>query len=132
MLHKLKLSYYASGAFMTMGMLSVSETAHAQASDTGFNVIAQNINNSIEDIPGLISGVSYLLGVLFAVLGVMKIKDHVENPTNTQLKDGAIRLAVGGALFAIPTLMDAMVETIGTDDATVAPNTLNKANFNIQ
>ncbi|MEZ5919460.1 MAG: hypothetical protein R3D66_06035 [Alphaproteobacteria bacterium] len=29
----------------------------------------------------------------------MSSKDHVENPTQTPIKDSAIRLAAGGALF---------------------------------
>ena len=137
MLSKLKYTYYVSGVAMTMGMMSVSGSAMAAPAPagggTGFNVIAQNINESIQDIPGLISGVSYLLGVLFAVLGVMKIKDHVENPTQTQLKDGAIRLAAGGALFAVPTLMDAMVETIGDNNtlASSGPRGIGSASFSV-
>ena len=43
----------------------------------------------------------------------MKIKDHVENPTQTPLKDGAVRLLCGGALFALPIIMEAMFATVG-------------------
>jgi hypothetical protein len=43
----------------------------------------------------------------------MKIKDHVENPGNEPLKNGAIRLAAGGALLALPIIFEAMTETIG-------------------
>jgi uncharacterized membrane protein HdeD (DUF308 family) len=60
---------------------------------------------------------SYLFGILLAVLGIMKIKDHVENPGQTALKDGAIRLLAGGALFAVPIISEAMFETVGTGDA---------------
>jgi hypothetical protein len=54
-----------------------------------------------------------MFGILLGVLGVLKIKDHVENPGQTPLKDGAIRLAAGGALFALPIIYEAMFETVG-------------------
>ncbi len=123
MLNKVKNSYYKLGAAMTIGMMvsSVGEAnaaAAAAAPGNNFGSIAENITNSIANLPGLISAISYLFGTLLAVLGIMKIKDHVENPTQTPLKEGAIRLAVGGALFSIPIVMEAMTNTMGTGNAT--------------
>ncbi len=114
MFKKTKTTYYKLGAAMTAGMIVSATDAHAA---NNFGSIASNINTSISSLPGLISALAYLFGVLLAVLGIMKIKDHVENPTQTPLKDGAIRLAVGGALFALPIILEAMFETIGTGTA---------------
>ncbi|MGB0719873.1 MAG: hypothetical protein ACPGRX_05340 [Bdellovibrionales bacterium] len=123
----LKKAYYKFGAAMTVGMLA-STQAHAA---NNFGSIASNITDSIADIPGLLTALSYLFGILLGVLGIMKIKDHVENPTQTPLKDGAIRLAAGGALFALPIIYEAMFETIGEgNNATAA--TLNAVQFNVQ
>ncbi len=116
MFKKTKNSYYKLGAVMTTGMLigaSGSATA-GTAGGNNFGNIAENINTSISTLPGLVTALAYLFGVLLSVLGIMKIKDHVENPTQTPLKDGAIRLAAGGALFAVPIVMEAMYETLGT------------------
>lgn len=111
MIHKLKKTYYTIGAGMTAGILAASSgTAHAT---NNFNAIASNITSSIADLPGLLAGLSYMFGLLLAVLGIMKIKDHVENPSQTPLKDGAIRLLAGGALFALPIISDAMFQTVG-------------------
>lgn len=111
----IRSTYYTMGAAMTAGMLT-SGTAHAAPAGPAndFSSIATNITESIQDLPGLLSALSYLFGILLGVLGVMKIKDHVENPTQTPLKDGAIRLGAGGALFALPILFEAMFATIGT------------------
>jgi len=109
MFTKTKTSYYKLGAAMTLGMMATSGEAEAA---NNFGSIASNINTSISSLPGLISALAYLFGILLAVLGVMKIKDHVENPTQTPLKDGAIRLLAGGMLFAIPILLEAMAETL--------------------
>lgn len=80
-----------------------------------FSSIARNIAGSIENLPSLVAGLGYLFGILLGVLGVLKLKDHVENPGQTPLKDGAIRLAAGGALFALPMVYESMTNTIGRD-----------------
>ena len=108
MFKKTKSTYYVMGAAITVGMLASSE-AHA---NNNFGSIAGNINTSISSLPGLVAAIAYLAGLLLAVLGVMKIKDHVENPSQTPLKDGAIRLIAGGMLFALPILLEAMSETM--------------------
>ena len=118
----LKRQYYTIGAALTVGMMSNSSLALAAATttttgDNNFSKIAGNITTSVGSLPGLISAIAYLFGVLIAVLGILKIKDHVENPTQTPLKDGAIRLAAGGALFALPIITEAMLNTIGKGTA---------------
>jgi len=128
MLH-IKKSYYAMGAALTMGLLSSSQ-AHAAAGGNNFGSIASNISSSIASLPGLLTALSYMFGILLGVLGIMKIKDHVENPTQTPLKDGAIRLAAGGALFALPIIYEAMFETVGSG-ANASAAQLNAVSFNV-
>lgn len=102
-------SLQMSAAFAVGYMLSTQE-AHAN----NFNSIASNIVTSIASLPSLLSALSYMFGILLGTLGIMKIKDHVENPGQTPLKDGAVRLAAGGALLALPMIFEAMFETIGS------------------
>lgn len=123
-----KKNYYKLGAVMTTAMVAGASGDAFAGGANNFSAISKNITNSIGDLPGLLAAVSYLFGVLLGVLGVMKIKDHVENPTQTPLKDGAIRLAAGGALFALPILFEAMFETIGQGN-TVGAAKLKKVGF---
>jgi hypothetical protein len=104
-------------------------TSSAEANN--FSNIAENITTSISGIPGLLSGVAYMFGILLGVLGILKIKDHVENPAQTPLKDGAIRLAAGGGLFALPIVYEAMQTTLnGTGGVTgVSAAQLNAVDF---
>ncbi len=127
MLKHVKKTYYQAGAAFTMGMMTTHQ-AHAQ---NDFGEIARNITESIADIPGLLTALSYLFGILLGVLGILKIKDHVENPTQTPLKDGAIRLAAGGALFALPIIYEAMFETVGADGNNASAAQLNAVDFNV-
>ena len=134
----LKKNYHSVGAAVTAGILMAGSSAHAgtgTGTGTGgstkdFGDIAANIVNSIADLPGLISALAYLFGTLIGVLGIMKIKDHVENPTQTPLKDGAIRLAAGGALFALPIIYEAMFTTAG-DGSQVAQKNINAVQLGV-
>lgn len=102
------------GAAFTLGMMGITDPAHAGGGGgaTNFDSIAGNIIDSIKGLPGLITGLSYLAGTLLGALGILKIKDHVENPSQTPLKEGAIRLLAGGGLFALPIVFEAMQTTL--------------------
>ena len=121
-----KTTQLSAGAIV--GLMAGGSDAHA--GDTNFGSIAENITNSVSELPGLLSALSYLFGILLGVLGIMKIKDHVENPTQTHLKDGAIRLAAGGGLFALPIIYEAMQNTVGTGGA-MTPEQLNAVTFGV-
>ena len=118
------------GAAIMVGAMGTPAHANGEGDGNDFSSIAKNINTSVEEIPGLISGLSYLFGTLLGVLGILKIKDHVENPQQTELKTGAIRLAAGGGLFALPMVYEAMSTTIGEGDMS-GPAQLNKAEFSV-
>lgn len=128
MIKLLKNRSLQMGAAFTAGVMLSSSQAYAANND--FSSIAQNITNSVSSIPGLLTALSYLFGILIGVLGILKIKDHVENPSNTPLKDGAIRLAAGGALFALPIIFEAMTNTNGTGISASAAS-IYKARFNV-
>lgn len=121
-----KYAIRAQAGFIAAMVIGMSE---AQAND--FSNIAENITNSISKLPGLLTGLAYMMGLLLGVLGVLKVKDHVENPGQTPLKDGAIRMASGGALFALPIVYESMSNTIGNTSNLVGPATLNPVQFNI-
>ena len=103
-----KIGAYTSASLVT-GLMS----SKANAADASFTTISQTITGQIGGLPGFITAIAYIMGTLFAVLGLLKIKDHVENPSNTPLKDGAIRLAIGGALFVVPLVTEAMQNMLG-------------------
>ena len=121
-IHSLKFQ-----ASVVVGVIAAADDAQAAGND--WSDIARNITTSVEELPGLVTGISYLIGLLMGVVGVMKLKDHVENPTQTPLKDGAVRLAAGGALFGLPIVFESMLNTIGTTGNSVEPAQLSKVQF---
>ncbi len=113
-------------ALVVLGMLSGADNALAQKT---FNDVGENIIGGIAELPGLITGISYMLGILLGVLGILKIKDHVENPGQTPLQHGMIRLASGGALFALPIITESMSTLIDTQGAATGAVTPTVANI---
>ena len=130
MFRPLNVKLLSIQAAATIGFFAYIDEAHAAGSNN-FSTIARNITESIEELPGLVTSVSYMIGMLMGVVGVMKLKDHVENPTQTPMKDGAIRLAAGGALFGLPIVFESMLNTIGTTGTNVEPARLKKVEFNV-
>ncbi len=127
---KIKQKMLLASAATFIGMVSGVEQSFAGGKD--FKDIVTNMETSISSIPGLISGVSYMMGILLGVLGILKIKDHVENPGQTPLQQGAIRLAAGGGLFALPIVYEAMRNTIGDDGATIKAPEMNALELKVQ
>jgi len=114
-------------AAVAVGVMFGAQDAIAQ--NANFSTIANNITDSVAELPGLVSGLAYLVGLVMGAMGIMKIKDHVENPTQTPMKDGAVRLAAGGALFGLPIVFESMLNTIGTSGTAISPATLNAVSF---
>lgn len=106
-------------SLVVIGMMSGAEDALAiGAGNQGtFNEIGGSLVEGISQLPGLVTGVSYMLGTLLGVLGILKIKDHVENPGQTPLQHGVIRLAAGGGLFALPIITESMTTLLDEDTA---------------
>lgn len=114
-----KTSLMASAAFFA-GLYGELGQAHAAATPSSaqtFDNVWRNISQSVGGLPQLISIGAYIFGTLFMVLGVLKIKEHVENPQQTQLKEGAMKLAAGGALFSLPFMTEIMSNLIDGNQA---------------
>ncbi len=77
------------------------------------NGLLTNIAAETELLPGIVTATAYLLGLLMGGLGVLKVKDHVEDPARVPLKEGVINLIIGGGMFAIPAVFEAMYVTVG-------------------
>ena len=77
-------------------------------------------------IPAMLTAISYVLGLVFGVWAIIKIRDHVNNPSQTALSEGVTRLIAGGAFFSLPVLAMALQHSVTTN--TLATNTLNGTN----
>ncbi len=97
-------------AVFTAGMMMGSSGANASGVD--FTDVTSSIVTSSSTLPNLISTVAYIGGIGLGVAGVFKLKQHVDNPGQTPMKDGLVRLGAGGGLLALPMLTEAMKNTV--------------------
>ena len=105
-------------AIATMGMIAGSATdAHAQAATT-FADMARNIITAVSGSNNMISAVCWIGGAGLGVAGIFKLKNHVDNPAQTPMKDGLVRLGCGGALLAFPFIQSAMQGSISNGSLT--------------
>ncbi len=99
-------------AILTTGVM-MSSSLTAFAAETDLSSVTGNIKTSAKGIPDVISMVAYIGGIGLGVSGIIKIKDHVDNPGNNPLKAGLARLGGGGALLALPYITKAMMGSVG-------------------
>jgi hypothetical protein len=97
-------------AIATLGMLAGSGT-EAQAAIT-FRDMVSNMAIATSGFNNLISIVCWVAGAGLGVAGIFKLKQHVDNPGQTPMKDGLIRIACGGGLLAFPFIQQAMQGSI--------------------
>jgi hypothetical protein len=100
-------------AVITAGMI-VDQSASAHAASPSFTDLSANLITSSSNFPALVSTVAYIGGIGLGVTGIFKLKQHVDNPGQTPMKDGLIRLAAGGGLLALPYVTTAMSGSIGS------------------
>lgn len=97
-------------ACATLGMIAGSVSAADAA--TTFKDMSTNIITASSGFNNLISVVCWIGGAGLGVAGIFKLKMHVDNPGQTPMKDGLVRIGCGGALLAFPFIMQAMQGSI--------------------
>ena len=101
------------GATDFVGSINTLFSGTGLSGDDGdFNDILENIATSVRNIPQLLAVGSYVLGLVLCVWGLLKIKDHVEDPGSTPIREGLIRMITGGSLLSLPFLFTVVYTTI--------------------
>ena len=103
-------------AVATVGMIAGAGNA-AEAATT-FRDMSNNIVTASSGFNNLISIVCWIGGAGLGVAGIFKLKQHVDNPGQTPMKDGLIRIGCGGGLLAFPFIQQAMQGSISNGSLT--------------
>ena len=77
-----------------------------------FNGVLSAIMESIQGLPGIISAAAYMLGLLIGYQGLLKLRDHMENPDQVKLSEPIVRIFTAAAFLALPTVYSAMTLSI--------------------
>jgi len=105
-------------AAATLGMMMASPGEAQAQTATTFRDMVNNIIAAAGGFNNLISVVCWIGGAGFGVAGIFKLKNHVDNPAQTPMKDGLARLGCGGALLAFPFIQQAMQGSISNGSLT--------------
>ena len=111
---KINLKGLLSLGIFAFVMVAASSNAFAQNSQSLGTVIGNTVQ-SLSTVPGLLAGLSYLFGIVLGFMGIMKLKDHVESPNQTQIWDPIKRFLAGGMFLALPTMLGAVINTVSKD-----------------
>lgn len=71
------------------------------------------IVEALKDMPVIISGVSYIFGGMLVLGGANKLKMHAENPMQTPMSHGLVRIGVGGLIAGLPPFMGWVNNSLG-------------------
>lgn len=74
--------------------------------------VAQTVTDSMTNVAKLITAASYVAGVGFAMMGMLKFKAHKDNPTQVPLSQPIVLLAIAAGLVFLPNLISTGGSTI--------------------
>ena len=113
-----------SGTGMKLSAMLLSSTVVGFAASTAhatnnLNEFLKKTGGETANIPQFLTLISYLIGAVLVVLGVVRLKAHIEQPSQVPMREGIARTAFGGLMLGVPYLIDiagdTMIDTGGFD-----------------
>lgn len=77
--------------------------------------VAGTITKSMDNVAKLITAASYVAGVGFALMGMLKFKAHKDNPAQVPLSQPIVLLAIAAGLVFLPSLITSAGSTVWDD-----------------
>ena len=98
--------------------LLLSKGAEAQVSNIGD--VASGLQSQAGNIGDLIGAAAFLLGIALGIIGLLKFRQHAQNPNDpsARLSAAFTLVFVGAALVAIPTTLGVGVNSLFGTGAT--------------
>lgn len=78
---------------------------------SSLGALALETTKSFSGVAKLISAISYVAGLFFAVSGLLKFKAHKDNPTQVSLGQPLMLLAVSTGLIFLPNVITSLGAT---------------------
>ncbi|MBI3440767.1 MAG: hypothetical protein HY052_03010 [Proteobacteria bacterium] len=110
--------HFSRGAgLFAVALLLAPSQAQAQSVDKLGKVVSHLVNDvtgqtSTFGVQDVFSVAAWVIGIFYAVSGVFKFKDHVDQPAQHPLSAGVKRMLAGGALFSLPWSASTAVGTL--------------------
>lgn len=116
----LALTLFSDQAFAVAGgrgnVVEAPGERAAYTSQTLGGLLANTFNNS-KDVWVVMSAFSMLAGLIFGIMGIIKLKEHVEKgDAQVPIWDPLKRFIAGGAFFMLPLIRDVVVNTLTNEN----------------
>lgn len=82
--------------------------------------LTESVAGQTSNIPQFLTLISYLIGMFWVVLGVIKLKEHVERPPDVPIRIGILRVALGGLMLGVPYIVSIAANTMWDSSADIA------------
>ena len=82
--------------------------------------VASNVTSSLSNVAKLINAASYVAGVAFALMGLLKFKAHKDQPQQIPLSQPIVLLAIAAGLVYLPSIIKTTGSTMWGGSAQVA------------
>lgn len=105
-----KIKIYKYIAALLLGLIAILFNVVGAADTVGG--LATNIGKSVSSITTLMTQGAYLAGIGFAIVSILKFKQHKDNPTQIPLGTPISLLGVAAALIFLPSVIDTAGETV--------------------
>lgn len=90
------------------------------APEGSVGAISNTVRSSMQNVAALITAVSYVAGIGFAMMGLLKLKAHKDNPTQVPLSQPMTLLVIAAGLVFLPSLIKSAGATIWGDKSSLA------------
>lgn len=112
----LSLTAYFGGL---LGLFFASEVLFAGSGGGGATLgdVAGNVRDTMNNVAQLITAVSYVAGVGFGVMGMLKLKAHKDQPAQVPLSQPMVLLVIAAGLVFLPSLIKSGGATIWGESA---------------
>jgi intracellular multiplication protein IcmD len=118
---------------MVFGLMLVSEAVFAQSPSGSIGAVAKQVVASFQDLAKLITAVSYVAGMGFAIGAIMKFKMHKDNPTQVPIGTPIALIFIAAALIFLPTIFKVAGDTLfGTGTTELVGGTSGVATFGVK
>jgi intracellular multiplication protein IcmD len=77
--------------------------------------VANQITGSMNAVAKLITSVSYVAGIGFAMMGLFKLKAHKDNPVQVPLSQAFVLLIISAGLVFLPSMISTAGKTMWAD-----------------
>lgn len=94
------------------GIFLVSTSEVALAATKTLKEYGTEVSAKTNVITDIVSYICYIGGAILSALGVVDLKKHVENPSQTPMKNGLAKLGFGGVMLALPFVSGVMQKTM--------------------